>query len=262
METLKTKQKIGLIIGSILFVAGLVLGFYLNVRLVWSFVEGMSFWGYPEVIDFDPSLPKEGMLTQIKCPLLVTPYSSKEIRFRIKNPKEYEIKPLLEILESNPGMEGNITRSYEEFVIEPGATIESSYSLSSKNNTPNSVIFVRALLHQTGYYPASTTKHCGVLIYQVGSLPGIAIIILAIGLFLTLLLSGIWMWWKNSTAYMRRSNRILNGMISLSVFLIATMVTIVLGWKIPAIILLVVMILAFFAILEHALTGPGLNPEM
>ncbi|PKO16586.1 MAG: hypothetical protein CVU39_07125 [Chloroflexi bacterium HGW-Chloroflexi-10] len=262
METLKTKQKIGLIIGSILFVAGLVLGFFFNIRLVWSFIEGMSFWGYPEVIDFDPSLPKEGMITQIKCPLLITPYESKEIRFRIKNPKEYEIKPLLEILDSNPGMEGNITRSYEEFVIEPGETIETSYAFSSRNITPNSVFFVRALLHQTGYYPASTTKHCGVLVYQVGRLPGIAIISLVIGIFLALLLSGIWIWWKNSTAYMRRSNRILNGMISLSVFLVANMVTIVLGWKIPAIILLVVTILAFFAILQHILTGSGLNSEM
>lgn len=251
MNEFSNKQKVGQISGSILFLIGLVIGLLLNLRVSWSFVEGMSFWGYPEEIYFDPSLTSEGKITRFKCPILITPNETKEIRIQVKNPKEYPIRPVLEFVESNPNPQGSIIRESQNLSIEPDKSASTTYPLSFNNQNSFHIRYIRAFLHQDNIYPAATTKHCGVVVFQLGRLSSVAIISLGIGLYTILMLSGLWLFDKSSKAPNPGSDRIKNGMVVLGFFMIASTLANLLTLSFVAILLLVLTVLAFFSILQH-----------
>lgn len=251
MDKSSKKQKIGQISGSILFFIGFVLGLLLNIRVGWSFVEGMSFWGYPEEIYFDPALTSEGKITQFKCPMLITPDETKEIRIRVKNPKEYAIQPILEFLVSNPNPQGNIIRENQNLSIEPAKTVSTTYVLKFNNDEKFQIRYIRVFLHQDSLYPAALTKHCGVVVFQLGSLNSFAIISLGIALYALLMLSGLWLIHKNSKPSLPGSDRTKNGMVALGLFLLACTLANLLAWSFIAVLFLILTVLAFFAILQQ-----------
>jgi len=251
MNDLSNKQKTGQVLGTFLFLFGFVFGLLLNIRVSWSFVEGMSFWGYPEEIYFDPALTSEGKISRFKCPILITPNETKEIRIQVKNPKEYAINPVLEFMESNPNTQGSIKREYRTLTIEPATTTSTTYPLSFDYKINFHIRYIRAFLHQDSITPAALTKHCGVVFFQLGELSSVAIIILGIALYTILMLSGLWLFRTNSKASNPGSDRIKNGMVVLGIFVIASTLANLLTLSFVAILLLVLTVLAFFSILQH-----------
>ena len=251
MDEYSNKLKIRQIIGTFLFLIGFVLGLLLNIRVGWSFIEGMSFWGYPEEISFDPALTSEGKITQFNCPMLITPDETKEIQIRVKNPKEYAIQPVLEFLVSNPNPQGSILRETQNLSIEPAKTASTTYRLSFNNQNNFHIRYIRAFLHQGSIYPASLTKHCGVIIFQLGKLSSLAIISLGIALYTILMLSGLWLVHRTTSASHFSTDRIKNGMIVLGLFMLACTLANLLAWSFVAVLLLVLTVLSFFAILQQ-----------
>ncbi|MHB8133936.1 MAG: hypothetical protein ACYDH1_06880 [Anaerolineaceae bacterium] len=251
MDEFSNKLKIGQISGSFLFLIGFILGLLLNIRVSWSFVEGMSFWGYPQEISFDPALTSEGKITQFKCPILIRPDETKEIRIRVKNPKKYAIQPILEFLVSNPNPQGNIIRENQNLSIEPSKTISTEYTLSFTNEKNFHIRYIRVFLHQDSIYPAALTKHCGVIVFQMGNLSSLAIISLGIALYTFLMLFGYWLFHSTSKAPFPGSDRIKNGMVVLGLFMLAISLANLMVWSFIAVLLLILTILSFFAILQQ-----------
>jgi len=258
---LKTKQRIGLIIGLIVFLIGVALGLAFNFRVVLSVIEGMSFWGNSEALSYDPWLETDAIITTVKCPILLTPTESKEIRIRVKNTKDFEIKPWVQISVSDPAQEENINRNKQELVLAPGETKEISWMLTPENIIENRIILVRFFLFRSKYHPPSITRHCGVFIPDVGNLKGSQILSLTIGLSLAFMLAGMWLWWKSSTFQMRRMPRMINRMIWLCLFWVANVIAILLEWQPASIALLILTVLLVMTIFENIMMESIFRPE-
>lgn len=251
MNDLSNKQKTGQVLGTFLFLFGFVFGLLVNIRVSWSFVEGMSFWGYPEEIYFDPSLTSEGKITQFKCPILITPNESKEVRIQVNNPMEYAIKPVVEFLESNPDPQENVARVTQTLFIEPGQKAIATFPLSIHNDKSFHIRYLRAFLHQESFYPAALTKHCGIVVFQLGGLSSSAIIILGIAIYAILMLSGFLLFKLTSKNSLSSPNRIKSGMLVLGSFMIGITLANLIVLSFVAMILIVLAVLAFFSILQH-----------
>jgi hypothetical protein len=255
------QRKIGSIVGLILFLVGIGLGLTFNIFAVWSDLEGMSFWGYPESVTYDHSLETDGKITTLKCPVLINVNDQNEIRVRVKNPKDYEIKPLLQISVSDPNEKDNISRNTQELLLAPGEAREISWELSSKNIIDNRIIYLRVFLYQSQYHPPSITKHCGVFVRQIGNLQGTQILWLTIGLSLTLMTAGIWLWWKNSKSDVKGSQSGISRMIWLSLIMIIDFMSSLMGWQTISIILLILTIVLIITIAEYIFIGSINKPE-
>lgn len=218
-------HKFGLGVGILLFGLGILIGTAFNLRVAYAYLDLLSFWGYPEVISYDYSADNgELSVAGFRCPQLLTPGETKEVAIRIKNKSDQLIQPVIQILASEPGYQESYTRLNEEFMLQPGETKEFTQALSADSSLIAYDIKVRIFLALDRELPASMTRHCPVMVYQVGDLTGSQILMLLSGVTLILCLSGIGLFWRYSSEDMRRDRRAIKWLIGVAVFIGISMV--------------------------------------
>lgn len=250
---IQKKMTILLIIGILLFIASLSLGVVFNALAVWNDLEGMSFWGHPEGSSFDSSIEAGGTITRLNCPVLLTSRDLGKVTATIKNPKDTQSKTWIQASISKPGEPDNLIRNRQELMLEPAESVSISWQVDKSNKLFDRVIYVRVFLFQTQYHPPSATKHCGIIIKDIGKLSGNQAIALITGTSLLGMALGTLLWWWGSSAQMRLTNRIVKIMISLIGITVLTTLTNLAGWMLFAGILFILMILLLVSIFEAIL---------
>jgi hypothetical protein len=258
---MNSSHKFGLIAGMILFILGIGFGLIFNFLPVLSNIQGMSLWGFPDLIAFDPSLENDGVIDYIKCPLLVTPGDKKEIQVSIRNKEAKEIKQNLLFIASDADLELDNLHAQEKLVLKPNEVVTVSRSLFIKDNVNTHLLAIRVFLFQDKYPIASFTRHCGILFYQVGNLHGDQVISLAVGLFVILTGTGIILWWLNSHSYRKRSSRLLNRLFWISGSLGMGLAIHLTRLQFLAIVWLILSILILLSIFEESLMGKIFSPD-
>lgn len=249
----KILRKLALIMGIILFVLGIVFGLIINSLPVLSNIQGMSLWGTPNLVSFDPTLEKEGVIDYIHCPLLITPNEEKQIKVFIRNSTDVEINQSLLFIASDPIINAGYLSDHEKLALEPNELVNVSRPLLLHEITGNHLISIRVFLFQDKSTIASSTRHCGILLYQVGNLNGNQIIFLAIGLFMILTTGGMILWWFTSQSYQRP--RLINRLLWISGALSIGLTIHLFRWQFLAIIWLILSILIIVSIIEESLMG-------
>ncbi len=248
---MKKQMKFGLLIGMVIYSIGIVIGLIFLLKIVWSNVEGMSFWESPEVLSFEPDVETDGIIQKLYCPVIMTPNETKEVWVRVKNPKDYPITPFAQITISHPGLPDNMDRNYEKLSIAPQFSKTSHYFVSSENIQFGRVIYVRAFLYQGEYYPPSVTRHCSIVVTQIGDLSSKSIFWLVIGTTAGSILVGILLWWLFSSDKMLRSNKMMKRMVFIAISLFLSLLSKFLGLNLLAIILTILTLLIIVSVLEN-----------
>ena len=248
---MKTKQLFALIISLLIFLTGIAIGLYFNIRAVWSDLEATSFWGYPEALLYDRSIETEAKLSSLRCPVLITPSDAKFLTVKVVNKQAQEIKPMLQISVSDPTQKENIQRNYFEPNLAPQESEEITYLLTSQNFIDQRIIYVRVFLMNSEYFPPSETRHCGVFVGKLGNLNSAQLIGTLIASSLLLVGLGLGLWWHSSSEQMKRTKYIFNRMLWLAAFMLITILMVLLGWHLLAIIFLLLTTLLIFSILEN-----------
>ncbi len=252
---MNSRNKLPLVTGIILFILGIVFGLMLNLLPVLSNMQGMSLWGIPEIVPFDPTLEKESYIDLIHCPLVITPYEEKPIQVYIRNRRGENISQNVLFIASGPFLRPGTPSFQEKLMLKPNETIKVSRSLVIDQKSDAHFLAVRVFLFQEKSPVAFFTRHCGVLLYKIGHLQGDQIVLLAIGLFLILTVGGMILWQRSSLATQIESPRLLNRLLLISGSQAIGLAINLARWQFLANVWLVLSILLTLSIIEEALMG-------
>lgn len=246
-----THNKFILFIGMTIFLLALLLGLAFNAAASYTDLEGMSFWGSPEGTSFDSTLDTDGELGSLRCPVIMAADETKTVSITVHNPKNFAIQPSLQATLSDPTVWDNALRDKQAISLQPGEKKTFSWQVNGEKNLVfNRVILVRVFLFQSPYHPPSLTRHCGILVTEVGDLSGNQLVSLVTIISLGGMLLGILLWYNNIPRRTRRDNRGLSIMASLMGLTAVTILTNLLGWMVGAGMLLILTLLLFLAIME------------
>lgn len=229
------------------FVLGLAISLIFNGLVLWSHLEGMAFWGYPESIAFDSSLTTEARISNLRCPIVLTPGETDWAELTISNPNEYPIRTWISAHISQPGRVENMLRRTRSRSLDPGAETELVWQLTEENVIYDRMILVRVFLRLTEHHPPSRTRHCGILFVDLFGLTGTQFLLAAVLGSIILKADGLFLWW-----HFRRSRqksrqdlvlRLLLGLFILS--LVTTLGSIFRQWLLGLIGLALIPLLIF-----------------
>lgn len=250
---MKKQNTLGLVFGLILFIAGVIIGLFFLFRVVWANVEGNSFWEYPEVLTFDPEIETDAAIQTLRCPIIMTPDETKEVWVRFKNPKDFDVNPVAQVTISHPGQPDEMDRFYLDIPLAPKAKYTDQYTVSSENIRSGSVIFVRVFLSQAQYFPPSLTRHCSIVITQMGNLSSKTILWLTVSVAIGLMLIGTRLLWVFSSDKMRRSQKLFHRIVFIMVSLLISLLSALLRLNFLAIGLSVLTAIIIVSVLENIL---------
>ncbi len=236
--------------GVIIFIIGLLLGAAFNTLAVWSDLEGMSFWGYPESNSYDPEIETDGRLHSLICPVILTSSETASVRVKVSNPKDFPITPSIQASLSQPGVRDNLTREKQPLSLEPGETVEVSWQVGQDNILFNRIILVRVFLFQSNYYPPSATAHCGIMVRNLGFLKSTQLSIIVISASLVGMVAGASIWWWRSRSNPHKINQKTSIFVWLFALTVLSFIANFLGWMLIAGFVILLTFLSILAILE------------
>lgn len=246
------RKTLGLIAGMLIFIIGLAIGLAFTGLAALSGLDGMSFWGYPEVVGYDPTIWTDARLTGLKCPSLITNKDTGTIRIKVTNPTDKQIKPWVQAMISMPGEPEQLIRHKQELLLDPGETKVLTWQVSSDNRINDRIVIARIYLLNTQYHPPSITRHCGIIALDLDDLTGNQLIAGLIGASLIGMAAGAALWWHSSSMKMRRNRKAIYLMIWVGVITIVSTLTNMFSWWLLSAMLLIILICLIVSIFESS----------
>lgn len=246
------RKTLGLIASMLIFIIGLAIGFAFTGLAVLSGLDGMSFWGYPEVLGYDSTIETDARLTGLKCPSLITNKDTGLIHIKVNNPTDEQIKPWVQAMISMPGEPEQLTRHKQELLLEPGERKILTWQISSDNRINDRIVIARIYLLNTQYHPPSITRHCGIIALDLDNLTGSQVLA---GLFCSSLIgmaAGVALWWHFSDREMRRTRGVFNILIWVAIITIVFTLANLFGLWLLSGLLIIILILLFVSIFESS----------
>jgi hypothetical protein len=250
------KKKISLlIIGMSLFILGYVATFLFNAFTLWDDLEGMSFWGYPEVTMYDHTIDGDLTIININCPLVITNLDTTSIKINVKNIQKVPVDQIIQTHISYPGEEDNMIKEPTLLSFFPGERKTVSREISQKNQLDYNHIFVRVFLIKAMGQPPYATNHCGVSVINTDRYSGMQIELgITLG-YLASMITGIILWYVGSSPYMRLKNKVTNLIIAMGTLALISVLINYSGLWLLASLFLFLSLLLILSLLEHRLLG-------
>ena len=247
------KKKRILIVGLTLFILGYILSFAFSSVAVWSDLEGMSFWGNPEVVNYDPTIDGNFRISQLDCPIILTRSEQAEVRISVRNVKKIDTTEILQTNISVPAEDQGLMRNYSPITLDTKKMGLVSFKIGPENVTNRNYIFIRSYLLTKEGQPPYETNHCGIKIVNIPNLTGNQIVIGTLVLSSILMILGIFLWHTGSSREMRRFNKTRNLLIAMATLIMISGITNFSGvWLLSAIIL-VLSLLLVLSVVESTL---------
>lgn len=240
------------IFGVVLFTFCLLLSVAYNGHALWSDLEGMSFWGYPESNRYDPKIETDGRLHNLICPVLVASSETAIVKVKVSNPKDFTITPSVQASISNPSVQDNLIRDKQILTLAAGETVELSWQVGRENILFGRVILVRVYLFQSAYHPPSATTHCGIIVGDLGGLSGEQLSIFIISVSLIGIVAGALIWWSAREG-VQNIDKIIGMFAWLLALTVVSLLANFLGLMFLAGLFILLIILSFLAIMEALL---------
>jgi hypothetical protein len=248
------KKKISLlIIGMSLFILGYVATFLFNAFTLWDDLEGMSFWGYPEVTTYDRTIDGDLRIISINCPLVITNLDTVPVQVNVKNNQNIPVDQIVQAHVSDPDQEENMIKEPVNLSFLPGERKTLSWEISQKNQLDFHHIFVRIFLIKSIGQPPYATNHCGVSVVNTDRFSGKQFVLgITLGSLASMLI-GILLWYNGSSSYMRLKNRVTNLLIAMGTLALISLLINFSGFWLLASLFQLLSLLLILSLLEHRL---------
>lgn len=242
-----------LILGMSLFVLGYISIFLFNAFTLWDDLEGMSFWGYPEVTMYDHTIEGDLAIININCPMIITNLDTAPVNITVRNKQKIAVEQIIQAHISSPGEIDDMIKDPIMISLLPRERKTLNWEISQKNQLDYSHIFVRVFLIKAEGQPPYATNHCGVSVIDSDRYSGKKI---ELGITLGSLASmgiGIILWYVGSTSFMRLKNKVTKLMMAMGALaLISVLINFSGLWLLAAAFLLLSFIL-ILSLIEHRL---------
>jgi hypothetical protein len=198
------KKKTARVLGSIVFIVGV---------LLFVFIGAISIWGDIEATFFDASLIQAKKLGHLNCPAVITSNETSEVTAKITNVDQ---RPVIIEVKAHV-TDGFVTLMNEyktDVSLEPGQSNIVDIPIAPENAAYGRLILVR--VHQmkelTNPYQNAS---CGVVLVNIPFLTGNQFVILVMSLGILLTVGGLFIWALNSRPIILQRKR---GLVAMIVF--------------------------------------------
>jgi hypothetical protein len=203
--------------------------------LVGMVLFGSAAWADFEASLFDTSLPADGSLSTLRCPLIITASEVGQVTASFNNPTSYNISPLL-----HTGISGGsviLIREDKSMVkLAPGETKQLSWTVTAEDAVWDRFVLVRVL--QYPYSPLkSRSSACGIILLHIQGMTGGPIAITAILASLLFSGLGLYLWRAGCGPLNGRRLDATRAMAVLAAINALGILAALLAWTIPAILL-------------------------
>lgn len=240
------------ICGYLFFIPGLVIGLIFSGYALWTNLEGMAFWGYPESISYDPNLTAEAKLSRLKCPILITEGETAKIAVTVSNPFDKGTNAFLEAHISMPGKYENMIRRTRSTYLSPGEENEIRWMIGSDNAIFDHMILARVFLKLTEGHPPSRTQHCGIMSFNLWGLSSKQILITVTASSLILMSIGAYILWHTRSNDLKKKNLAIKVTYVVGLLVALSIMSSLLRlWELILIALLLIPIILFSAVSYH-----------
>lgn len=232
------------VVGRILFAFGILLGVVFWGSAVWVDIEAFL---------FDSSLDADAALTSLRCPVLITAAEVGEIRATVSNSLDWAIQPKL-TFHVTDGFVSLMREESEHLPLAPGEKRELSWQVTVEDAAWDYFILARVFLPRAYPLP-SRTSSCGIVALDIGFLTGgqlAAMVILVSGVLMGL---GLYLW---SVAHKPLEGRRLQEARARGALIALVVLGVVfgmLGFWLPGLVCLVVLVLLIVVMLARAAMG-------
>jgi hypothetical protein len=239
---MKIRSKAVRFVSVLLFSVGILLGLALLASAAWGDFEASM---------FDLSLPSDGPLSTLRCPVLITASESGTVSATFDNRSERPIQRRIRIHVSD----GLVTLLREEksmLPLDPGEKQRLEWTVTADDAVWRSLILAR--VYQYRQYPSpSRTAACGILVVDAPFFTGSQI--LALVLVTTLLCIGIGggLWVAANRPLAGRKQRLTYGMAFLAGTVLLGLFASLLGWWLLGGLCLILALLLAIALLTYSL---------
>jgi hypothetical protein len=244
------------IIGGVIFILGLMLGFGFNSLAVIADLNGAGFWGdSQDAAAFDYEQPTQAELVNIRCPILLAPGEEGNITATFRNPHQEKADILVKAVISE-GDFLNYRVVTGNLPIASGDEQDFRWQISGQDIIQRNFILSRVfLMNQERYtpYPARTYS-CGIFVLSIFGLKGASLVALVFVTSLISLVAGSVLLYRRGSPIQKSSPRIDYGLFGLAGILVIGMVANLLGlWIFAGLVLLLAVLLTsilFFNLLN------------
>jgi len=248
------KKRVGfLVIGMALFVMGYIATFLFNAFTLWDDLEGMSFWGYPEVITYDSTIDGDLRIINISCPLLITNLDTAIVEVNLRNNQKIAVDQIIQWHISYPGEQENMIKEQMLISFLPRELKTVSSGISQKNQLEYNHIFVRFFLKTAMGQPPYATQHCGVSVINSDKYSGKQIELGILSISIASMIIGAIFWFTGSSPLMRLQNRTIKLMTAMGTVLLLSLLINYSGAWLLAALFLFLSLLLILSLLEHKL---------
>ena len=236
-KTQKTLQ----VLSILLFSIGLLFGLILWGGSAWADLEGYL---------FDPGLPAEQRLSNIRCPLVITSDEIGLVSMVFNNPVD---RPLKQSVRARVSY-GFVTQMKEintTLEMEPFETRELAWEVSPTEAAWNRLVLVRLYMFRSAPLP-SRTATCGILVLDLPGMTGSQVVTLVSLIGLLGMAGGIGLWYRANRPLTPKPRYALNIMIGLVLMVAAGLALTLAGyWAFAGLLFLlglvaIAVVLAYF----------------
>lgn len=240
------------IFGYLFFIAGMVIGLYFSGYALWVNLEGMSFWGYPESITYDPNLTAEAKISRLKCPILITEGETAKIAVTVSNPYDKATYAFLEAHISMPDKYESMIRRTRSTYLSPGEETEIRWMIDSENTIFDRMILARVFLKLTEGHPPARTQHCGIMSFNLWGLSSKQILIIIPACSLVLMLIGAYLLWHTRSNDPKKKNLAIKATYVVGLLVaLSVMGSLIRLWEVILFALALIPIILFSAVSYH-----------
>lgn len=246
------KKKARFILGYLIFIIGLATGLVFSAFALWVNLEGMSFWGYPESIAYDPNLSTEAEMFRLRCPVLLAEGETGVIAVTVRNPLEKTIRTFVRAHISMPDRLENMVRRTRSAYLSPGEETEIRWQIDSENTIFDHMILARVFLKLTESHPPARTQHCGIMSVDLWGLTSKQILAIVTISSLALMTIGGYLIWRARSKDPKKKN--LGIKITLligALTMIAVIASLLRRWELILVVLVLIPVILFSGVSYH-----------
>jgi hypothetical protein len=219
-------------LGLLLYTTGIVMGVGFAAAITWAHYEASL---------FDLGLPADVRVDTLRCPTLLTAGEEGAVTASFSNPSD---RPARRVIRASI-TDGFVTFPRQEetrTVLEPGETIDLSWTITPADAAWERLILVRIYALRTTPLP-SMTGTCGTVYVGLAGISGQQLTVLLLVGFLLSTVGGFWLWLRNVIPLQGRIHEVMQAMAVLAGLVLVGLVAALMGWWLLTGLLLAVAVL-------------------
>jgi hypothetical protein len=233
------KNKVLRTLGTIFFIAGILVGMVMFILMNWANFEAYFYFG--------TTAPADKSLPTLRCPLLMTTAYADEISIRLTNDTKLDLSPQIRTEISSSDLARVETANYP---LPAGETTKLSWGVNANDMVFGHLILARVFVF-SAYTLPSRSSTCGTVIINLPFFSGIDIFILALAFIVVCMAAGWGLWLAGSRPFQKNEVVAARAMVFFTIAVVIGLIAGIIGLWVAGVVCMVACLLLIVVVVGY-----------